>query len=46
MENKNSYTYIKYFKELYHTFQERTTLIDLMRLKLFPFTLKIRQKFG
>ena len=39
MENENPYTHIKDFEEVCHTFQEETTSIDLMRLKLFPFTL-------
>ena len=44
MENGNPYTHIKAFEEVCHTFQEGTTPIDLMRLKLFPFTLKDKTK--
>ncbi|KAL6338448.1 hypothetical protein AAG906_020538 [Vitis piasezkii] len=44
MENENPYTHIKDFEEVCHTFQEGTTSIDLMRLKLFPFTLKDKAK--
>ena len=44
MENENPYIHIKDFEEVCHTFQEGTTSIDLMRLKLFPFTLKDKEK--
>ena len=44
MENENPYTHIKDFEEVCHTFQERTASIDLMRCKLFPFTLKDKAK--
>ncbi|KAL6347690.1 hypothetical protein AAG906_026219 [Vitis piasezkii] len=44
MENENPYTHIKDFEEVCHTFQEEAALIDLMRLKLFPFTLKDKAK--
>ena len=44
MENENPYTHIKDFEELCHTFQEGTISIDLMRLKLFPFTLNDKAK--
>ncbi|KAL6312347.1 hypothetical protein AAG906_008001 [Vitis piasezkii] len=44
MENKNPYTHIKDFEEVCHTVQEGTASIDLMRLKLFPFTLKDKAK--
>ena len=44
MENENPYTHIKDFEEVCHTFQEGTISIDLMRLKLFPFTLKDKAK--
>ncbi|KAL6319766.1 hypothetical protein AAG906_036824 [Vitis piasezkii] len=44
MENENPYTHIKDFEEVCHTFQEETASIDLMRLKLFPFTLKDKAK--
>ena len=42
MESENPYSHIKEFKEVYNTFQE--TSIDLMRLKLFSFTLKNKAK--
>ena len=32
--------HIREFEEVYNTFKEETTIVDLMRLKLFPFTLK------
>ena len=44
MENENPYTHIKDFEEVCHTFQEETTSIDLMRLKLFLFTLNEKTK--
>ena len=44
MENENPYTHIKDFEEVCNTFQEGTASIDLMRLKLFPFTLKDKAK--
>ena len=44
MENENPYIHIKDFEEVCHTFQEETTSIDLMRLKLFPFTLNEKTK--
>ena len=40
MQNENPYTHIKDFEEVCHIFQEGTASIELMRLKLFPFTLK------
>ena len=39
--SENPYTHIKEFEDVYNTFQEGGTLIDLMRLKLFLFTLTI-----
>ena len=44
MENENPYTHIKDFEEVCHTSQEGAASIDLMRLKLFPFTLKDKAK--
>ena len=44
MENENPYTHIKDFEEVCHTVQEGIASIDLMRLKLFPFTLKDKAK--
>ena len=44
MESENPYTHIKEFEEVCNTFQERGASIDLMRLKLFPFTLKDKAK--
>ena len=42
MKNPNSH--IKEFEEVCNTFQERGASIDLMRLKLFSFTLKDKAK--
>ncbi|RVX23067.1 hypothetical protein CK203_008498 [Vitis vinifera] len=44
MESENPYAHIKEFEEVYNTFREGGTSIDLMRLKLFPFTLKDKAK--
>ncbi|RVW64727.1 hypothetical protein CK203_063133 [Vitis vinifera] len=44
MESENPYAYIKEFEDVCNTFQEGETSIDLMRLKLFPFTLKDKAK--
>ena len=45
MESENPYSYIREFQEVCNTFKEETTTVDLMRLKLFPFTLKDKAKF-
>ena len=45
MESENPYAHIKEFEDVCNTFQEGGASIDLMRLKLFPFT-RIRPKFG
>ena len=42
--NENPFTHIKDFEEVSHTFHEGNTSIELMRLKLFPFTLKDKAK--
>ena len=44
MESENPYTHIREFEEVCNTFKEDTTTLDLMRLKLFPFTLKDKAK--
>ena len=44
MESENPYAHIKEFEEVCNTFQGEGALIDLMRLKLFPFTLKDKAK--
>ncbi|KAJ9671039.1 hypothetical protein PVL29_027160 [Vitis rotundifolia] len=44
MESENPYSHIKEFDEICNTFQEGGASIDLMRLKLFPFTLKDKAK--
>ena len=44
MENENPYTHIREFKEVYNTFKEGVTDMDLMRLKFFPLTLKDKEK--
>ena len=46
MESENPYSHIKEFEEVCNTFQEKGASIDLMRLKLFPFTLKDKAKIG
>ena len=40
MESENPYSYIREFEEVCNTFKEEIATVDLMRLKLFPFTLK------
>ncbi|RVW57701.1 hypothetical protein CK203_117285 [Vitis vinifera] len=44
MESENPYSHIKEFEEVCNTFQKGGASIDLMRLKLFPFTLKDKAK--
>ena len=44
MESENPYAHIKEFEDVCNTFQEGGASIDLMRLKLFPFTLKDKAK--
>ncbi|RVW35749.1 Retrovirus-related Pol polyprotein from transposon 17.6 [Vitis vinifera] len=44
MESENPYAHIKEFENVCNTFQEGGASIDLMRLKLFPFTLKDKAK--
>ena len=44
MESENPYTHIKEFEEVCNAFKEDTTTMDLMILKLFPFTLKDKAK--
>nr|CAN64804.1 hypothetical protein VITISV_012466 [Vitis vinifera] len=44
MKNENPYTYIKDFEKVCHTFHEGNTSIELMKLKLFPFTLTDKAK--
>ncbi|RVW91121.1 hypothetical protein CK203_039910 [Vitis vinifera] len=44
MESENPYPHIKEFEDVCNTFQEGGASIDLMRLKLFPFTLKDKAK--
>ena len=44
MENENHYTHIREFEEVCNTFKEDTTTVDLIRLKIFPFTLKDKAK--
>ena len=40
MESENPYSHMRELEEVCNTFKEETTTVDLMRLKLFPFTLK------
>ena len=44
MENENPYTHIREFEEVCGTFKEGVTDMDLMRLKVFPLTLKDKAK--
>ena len=44
MENENPYTHIWEFEEVCNTFKEGVTDMHLMRLKVFPLTLKDKAK--
>ena len=44
VESENPYTHIREFEEVYNTFKEDITTLDLKRLKLFPLTLKDKAK--
>ena len=44
MESENPYAHIKDFEDVCNTFQEEGASIDLMKLKLFLFTLKDKAK--
>ena len=44
LENENPYTHIREFEEACNTFKEGATDMDLMRLKVFPLTLKDKAK--
>ena len=44
VESENPYTHIREFEEVCNTFNEDMTTVDLMRRKLFPFTLKDKAK--
>nr|CAN61755.1 hypothetical protein VITISV_042022 [Vitis vinifera] len=44
MDCENPYQHIKEFEEVCNTFREGGASMDLMRLKLFPFTLKDKAK--
>ena len=45
MESESPYLHIREFEEVCSTFKEETSIVDLMRLKLIPFTLKDKEKF-
>ena len=45
MESENPYSHIREFEGVCNTFKEETATVDLMRLKLFPFTLKDKENF-
>ena len=44
IKSENPYLHISEFEEVCNTFKEETATVDLMRLKLFPFTLKDKEK--
>ena len=44
MESENLYSHIREFEEVCNTFKEETATVELMRIKLFPFTLKDKAK--
>ena len=45
MESENPYSHMREFEEVCNTFKEEIVTMDLMRLKIFPFTLKDKSKF-
>ena len=44
MESENPYSHIREFEEVCNTFKEDIPIVDLMRLKFFPLTLKDKAK--
>ena len=44
MESENPYLHMREFEEVCNTFKEEIVTMDLMRLKIFPFTLKDKAK--
>ena len=44
MESENPYLHIQEFEEVYNTFKEDASNMDLIRLKFFPLTLKDKAK--
>ena len=44
LKSENPYTHIMEYEKVCNTFKEDATTLDLMRLKLFPFTLKDKAK--
>ena len=46
MENEHVYSYTREFEEVCGTFSDQTRPQDVIRLKLFPFSLKEKQKYG
>ena len=45
MESENPYSHIREFEDVCNTFKEETAIVDLMGIKLFPFTLKDKENF-
>ena len=45
MESENPDSHMREFEEVCNTFKEEIVIVNLMRLKLFPFTLKDKAKF-
>ena len=44
MERENPYSHIREFEEVCNTFKEDISIVDLMRMKFFPLTLKDKAK--
>ena len=44
MENENPYVYIREFEEAVATFHNQLGAMDIIRLRVFPFSLKERAK--
>ena len=46
MDSEKPYLHLKDFEEVCVTFKEANTDEEVMMLRLFPFSLKIKEKFG
>ena len=44
LENENPYLHVREFEEVVATFHNRADVVDLARLKFFPFSLKDKAK--
>ena len=44
LENANPYVHIREFEEVVATFQSRANMLDIVKLRFFPFSLKDNAK--